>query len=144
MSVVAIAHYYCALCCDLPLIFNCLDNWINFRMVKFDCRCNLSVITELNLEPHKKELMVQSQFYKLLDAKQKSTSNSLVHRFLETYDINNSCLKVKNEVISFSVNDISRITGLSETVEDFFEGKTFLETPSWYTELYERHGPKDQ
>lgn len=79
--------------------------------------------------------MENLQFYQLLNTKQKATSNTLVHRFLECYDVENKCFRVKDQVISFDVSDIARITGLSDSGEPLVESSSFLETPSWYYDL---------
>lgn len=112
--------------------------------MKFDSRCTLKVITDLNLQENKKELMRESQFSKLLDVENKCTSHYLVHRFLETYNVEKKCFQVQDRDISLQSEDISRITGLNAIGILYEKRKVtdaeIYEPMSWYVALCDNLG----
>lgn len=88
--------------------------------------------------------MRESQFSKLLDVENKSTSHYLVHRFLETYNVEKKCFQVQDRDISLQSEDISRITGLNATGILYEKRKVtdaeIYEAMSWYVALCDNLG----
>lgn len=77
--------------------------------------------------------------------KKKATSNSLVHRFLECYVVEDKSFRVRDQVISFDVSNIARVTGLSDSGEaTTSESSSFLDAPSWYFDLCREYVSNDE
>lgn len=81
--------------------------------MKYICRCTLKGLADLQLNDVKKGLMKNSQFYQLLNVKEKATSLFLVHKFFECYKVTNKHFEVMQKVVSIDVSDFERITKLN-------------------------------
>lgn len=81
--------------------------------MKYICRCTLKGLADLQLDDDKKGLMKNTQFYQLLNVKEKATSLFLVHKFFECYKVTNKHFEVMQKIVSIDVSDIERIIGLN-------------------------------